>query len=95
MRDPAYFVGSISKHVNFCEAISTLHHFVVSDLRFKLKDWTAYFAWLETQKGQMLAEAAAAGQAANERLDVLRKELNDISRRQGNFLRPFFRAQQL
>ena len=95
LRDPAYFVGSISNHVNFREAISTLHHVVVSDMRFKPKDRTEYFAWLETQKEQMLAEAAAAGQAANERLDVLRKELNDISRRQGDFMKPFFRAQQL
>ena len=95
LRDPAYFIGSISNHVNFREAISTLHHVVVSDMRFKPKDRTEYFAWLETQKEQMLAEAAAAGQAANERLEVLRKELNDISRQQGDVMKPFFRAQQL
>ncbi len=94
LRDPAYFVGSISNHVNFREAISTLHHVVVSDMRFKPKDRTEYFAWLETQKEQMLAEAAAAGKAANEKLEGVRQELNDLYRRQGEVMGPFYKAQQ-
>lgn len=94
LREPAYFVGSVSNHVNFREAISTLHHVVVSDMRFKPKDRTEYFAWLETQKQQMLAEAAAAGKEASDRVRVLREELTDLNKQQSAILSPFYKAQR-
>ena len=94
LREPAYFVGNVSNHVNFREAISTLHHVVVSDLRFKPKDRTEYFAWLETQKEQMLAEAAAQGKAASERVAELRAELSEVNRQRSALLAPYYKAQK-
>ncbi len=94
LREPAYFTGSVSNHVDFREAISTLHHVVVSDLRFKPKDRTEYFAWLETQKDQMLAEAAAAGKEAADKVAVLRKELAELNKQQSSILSPYYKAQR-
>ncbi|MFT5511271.1 MAG: hypothetical protein ACI89J_004372 [Hyphomicrobiaceae bacterium] len=94
LREPAYFVGNVSNHVNFREAISTLHHVVVSDMRFMPKDRTEYFAWLETQKGQMLAEAASAGKAASEKVAGLREELRHLTSQQNELLSPYYKAQK-
>jgi len=94
LREPAYFVGSVSNHVNFREAISTLHHVVVSDMRFKPKDRTEYFAWLETQKDQMLVEAASAGKEASERVAILRDELRGLTGRQTEIMSPYYKAQK-
>src|SRR4028118_1070784 len=44
-RPPTYFIGELHKSVPFREAISALHDVVVSDLRFKPKDKTAYKEW--------------------------------------------------
>ncbi len=94
LREPAYFVGNVSNHVNFREAISTLHHVVVSDMRFKPKDRTEYFAWLETQTDQMLAEAASTGKAASEKVAALREELHGLRSRQNEIMSPYNKAQQ-
>ncbi|MGI9386874.1 MAG: SWIM zinc finger family protein [Methyloligellaceae bacterium] len=94
LREPAYFVGSVSNHVHFREAISTLHHVVVSDMRFKPKDRTEYFAWLETQKDQMLAEAASIGKAASEKVAELREELRGLTNRQNEIMSPYYKAQK-
>ena len=59
LREPTFFVGEVADHLPFREAISALHHVVVSDLRFKPKDRTAYFAWLKDHEQQLLAEAMA------------------------------------
>ncbi|MFV0294789.1 MAG: SWIM zinc finger domain-containing protein [Hyphomicrobiaceae bacterium] len=94
LREPAYFVGSVTNHVNFREAISTLHHVVVSDLRFKPRDRTEYFAWLEGQKDQILAEAAAAGRDASDKVKVLREELRSLDDRASSLMSPFYKAQR-
>ncbi|MBM7067289.1 SWIM zinc finger family protein [Actibacterium sp. 188UL27-1] len=94
LREPTYFVGAVSNHVAFREAISTLHHVVTSDLRFKPKDRTEYFAWLETQKAQHLAEAATQGKAASERLTTLQSEMNALNRRSNDLMRPFYRQRR-
>ncbi len=44
-REPTFFKGELGKNVEFREAISALHNVVVSDLRFKPKDKTAYKEW--------------------------------------------------
>jgi len=41
-REPTYFTGELRKPIAFREAMSALHDVVVSDLRFKPKDQTAY-----------------------------------------------------
>ena len=90
LREPTYFVGSVSNHVAFREAISTLHHVVTSDLRFKPKDRTEYLAWLETQKEAMLGEVATRGQAAAEKYTALQQELSALNRKSRDAMRPFY-----
>ncbi|MBC8112695.1 MAG: SWIM zinc finger family protein, partial [Verrucomicrobia bacterium] len=55
-REPTYFSGLLAKNVFFREAISALHDVVVSDLRFKPQDKTAYKAWAAEQEILWLGE---------------------------------------
>jgi hypothetical protein len=89
LREPTFFVGQVSNHVNFREAISTLHHVVTSDLRFQPKDRTEYMAWLESQKETWLAEAATQGKDAAEKLKQSRAELGALNERSFKLLKPF------
>ncbi len=92
LREPTFFVGQVSNHVAFREAISTLHHVVVSDLRFQPKDRTEYMAWLESQKDTWLAEAAAQGKDADVKLKEVRLELDALNHRSRDTMRPFYEA---
>lgn len=92
LREPTYFVGQINNHIKFREAISALHRVVVSDMRLKPKDRTAYFAWLETQKDAFLAEASARGKSAKERSDALRAELARLGKDAHQIMQPFYAA---
>src|SRR4051812_15307740 len=49
-RDRVSFVGTLRSPLRFREAVSALHDVVISDLRYKPKDFTAYRAWLAEQK---------------------------------------------
>src|SRR5437879_3058157 len=49
-RDRVSFVGSLRQPLRFREAISALHDVVVSDLRYKPRDKSAYEAYLAEQK---------------------------------------------
>jgi hypothetical protein len=42
LRDSLWFIGKLNKKIAFREAMSALHDVVISDLRFKPKDKTAY-----------------------------------------------------
>ncbi|HEY7116459.1 MAG TPA: hypothetical protein VH475_07735, partial [Tepidisphaeraceae bacterium] len=48
-RDPVAFDGPLKHPLRFREAMSALHDTVISDLRFKKKDKTAYKAWKRNQ----------------------------------------------
>lgn len=94
LRDPTYFVGTIARHLPFREAISALHHVVVSDLRFRPKDRTAYFAWLKANEAQLLAGALGEAEAIREEIEALRRELREIDGRSSALMRPFYGARQ-
>src|SRR3954471_4108580 len=49
-RDRVSFVGTLRQPLRFREAISALHDVVISDLRYKPKDRSAYQAYLAEQK---------------------------------------------
>src|SRR5262245_31160009 len=49
-RDRVGFTATLKNTLRFREAISALHDVVISDLRYKPKDKTAYRAFLEEQK---------------------------------------------
>src|SRR6187402_3416143 len=77
LRESTFFIGTLNKKIAFREAISALHDVVVSDLRFKPKDKTAYKEWAAQQEALWLAEHMDGYNvdAANKRIDALRREL--------------------
>lgn len=62
-RDPVAFDGALKQPLRFREAISALHDCVISDLKFKKKDKTAYREY-KRNEGQRLAQVRAAAIAA-------------------------------
>lgn len=84
LREPTFFVGKINKHVAFREAISALNAVVVSDLRFKPKDKTAYLAWAKEQEELWLAQYIGAKvnlAELNARVETLNKEMGEINKK--------------
>jgi hypothetical protein len=49
-REPVAFDAPLLKPIRFREAISALHDTVISDLRFKQRDKSAYHQWKQAQK---------------------------------------------
>jgi hypothetical protein len=92
-REPTYFYGELAKQVEFREAISALHDVVVSDLRFKAKDKTAYKEWAAEQEQidwqMVIAERSELG----DRIKRLRAELDELNRAKTARLGPFYKAQ--
>lgn len=65
-RDRVSFVGTLRQPLRFREAVSALHDVVISDLRFKKKDKTAYEEWKKQEKSReakIRSEAAKARKA--------------------------------
>jgi hypothetical protein len=94
LREPTFFVGEVADHLPFREAMSALHHVVVSDMRFKPKDRTAYFNWLKEHEQQLLAEALAQQTSVKSRLDILRNEIDEIHKRTNKIMAPFYGARK-
>jgi hypothetical protein len=91
-RLPTYFSGELRQNVAFREAISALHSVVVSDLRFKPKDKTAYKAWAAQQEDVDLEAVLAQRQQVASRLKGLREELSELERKSLTRQRPFMDA---
>lgn len=94
LREPVHFVADISRHLPFREAISALHDVVVSDLRTRQRDLTAYKAWLETQEQAMLAEYMAQSAELKAQVDAINRELKALRERKTQLLAPFERAKR-
>lgn len=94
LRESTFFVGKLNKKIAFREAISALHDVVVSDLRFKPKDKTAYKEWAAGQEALWLAEYMAGYNvdAANKRIKDIGEELTELRTRKENILQPFYKA---
>jgi hypothetical protein len=95
-REPTFFNGKLQKKIAFREAISALHDVVVSDLRFKPKDKTAYKEWAAQQEQVWLAEYMNQydAEAANSRMGYLREELNVLSSTRDKLMGPFNKAKR-
>ncbi|MES2708799.1 MAG: metal-binding protein [Verrucomicrobiota bacterium] len=65
-RDPVAFDAVLKSPLKFREAISTLHDIVISDLRFKARDKTAYEEWKKGEDQRRSVLASAARSAARE-----------------------------
>lgn len=93
-RPPTYFIGELSQNVAFREAISALHNVVVSDLRFKPKDKTAYKEWAASQQEIDWQLVAAQRQEVSDRIKPLQEELNQLYQRSSQRREPFYKAQR-
>lgn len=93
LREPTFFVGDLDKHIPFREAMSALHHVVVSDLRFKPKDKTDYKAWLQEQEDVFLAEAMSNNAEKEQKLTALKEELREIRQQESSVLGPYYDAE--
>lgn len=93
-RPPTYFIGELRKNVPFREAISALNDVVVSDMRFKPKDKTAYKEWAAKQHEMDWQLVAAQRQEVADKIKQLQAELNELSHQSSQRLAPFYQARQ-
>jgi hypothetical protein len=88
-REPTFFNGALGKKIAFREAISALHKVVTSDMRYKAKDRTQYFEWLEQQDFLNWQAIAKERQDLLDRIEPKQEELNLLRResraRRGEF----------
>ncbi len=95
-RPPTYFIGELHQNVAFREAISALHDVVVSDLRFKPKDKTAYKEWRAKQDDieidwQMIA---VERQAVVEKIKQLQADYAQLNQNSYERRKPYYQARQ-
>ncbi|MDJ0680157.1 MAG: hypothetical protein QNJ18_09880 [Xenococcaceae cyanobacterium MO_167.B52] len=93
-RQPTYLIGDLRQNINFREAISALHHVVVSDLRFKPKDREAYKQWRSQQDDLDWQLVAAQQQAIADKIKPLQEELTQLQRASSDRRKPFYAARQ-
>ncbi|PWQ93569.1 SWIM zinc finger family protein [Leucothrix arctica] len=94
LREPTYFVADLGQHLPFREAISALNAVVVSDGRFKPKDRTEYFAWLEQEEGVQLADFMMQKKQAEAVIKPLQEELSELNATSSKLLAPYYKSQQ-
>ncbi len=93
-REPTFFVGELGQHLNFREAISSLHDVVISDMRFKPRDKTDYMTWLKENEQQLLADWLDVRVDDLARITDVRSELNALYKTRRHVMKPFYSAQQ-
>lgn len=94
LREPTFFIGTLAKNIAFREAMSALHHVVVSDMRYQPQDKSAYKAWAAQNEMAVLAELASGRGDIQGRIDTIQKELKDIYVEKDKFLKPFYEARR-
>jgi hypothetical protein len=77
-REPTFFRGELRQNIAFREAISALHDVVISDLRFKPKDKTAYKEWAAQRNDIDWQLIASQKQAVTDRLRELDAEMTGL-----------------
>jgi hypothetical protein len=99
-RDRVAYDGTLKHPVRFREAIGALHDIVVSDLRFKPRDKTAYEAF---KAEQIVREAGIRRQVASQTEAAILKEINpdlpdgyvaDLAKRYGKLRQSYWGARQ-
>ncbi len=93
-RQPTYFSGKLRLGTTFREAVSALHDVVVSDLRFKPKDKSAYKAWLAQHEDQELVATLARGAKVQGEVTRLEEELRNLDKRFSERSAPFLAAKK-
>ncbi|BAZ08419.1 zinc finger, SWIM-type [Calothrix sp. NIES-4071] len=93
-RPPTYFIGELRQNIAFREAISALHDVVISDLRFKPKDKTAYKEWRQQQEDLNWDLIAEMRQDVTAKIQTLQQEYNQLTKQSHEKLAPFYAARQ-
>ncbi|WP_431287861.1 SWIM zinc finger family protein [Roseateles chitinivorans] len=97
LRPPVAFDGLLRRdshaHLAFREALSALHSVVVSDLRYRGRDKSAYRAWLAENEQSMLARFMAQAVDLKQRSEEINTELRSLRQRKIKLLEPFYKAQ--
>lgn len=98
LRPPVRFDGVLKRDgqafLQVREALSALHDVVVSDMRTRGRDKTAYLAWLAENEAHMLAHFMADTGVAQARIQELSAELKSVRAEKSKVLAPFFNAQR-
>jgi hypothetical protein len=94
LRQPTFFAGELRKSIAFREAISALHDVVVSDLRWRPKDKTAYKQWAAQQEELALSAAASQRREVGKQIAQVRAELEELRTRSYRRSLPFLAARQ-
>ncbi|MEZ5427819.1 MAG: hypothetical protein R2747_16235 [Pyrinomonadaceae bacterium] len=94
-REPTFFIAELRQKLEFREAISALHDVVVSDLRFKPKDKTAYKQWAAEREQIDWQEVAAQRAEVAGKIKALQAELNDLNQRRSARWNPFYNARRV
>lgn len=93
-REPTYFSGDLDARIPFREAISALHDVVVSDMRFKPKDRTAYKEWAAKQDLVDMVEVAAQRSSNAARIREVQTQLQALRTAQSRRRAPFYDARR-
>lgn len=98
LRAPTYFEGLLRSdshaHLAFREALSALHAVVVSDMRYRGRDQTAYRTWLEANESSLLAQFMQQATELKAQVKSATDELKDLRSKKDALLRPFYAARQ-
>ncbi|MDF3834901.1 SWIM zinc finger family protein [Cupriavidus basilensis] len=98
LRPPTWFDGVLRRdgltHLYFREALSALHDVVVSDMRTRGRDRTAYRQWCEANEQTLLARFMAGAGELKQRAEALGAELTSLRAQKSAVLKPFYAAQQ-
>ena len=93
-RQPTFFVGELRQNVAFREAISALHHVVVSDLRFKPKDREAYKRWRDQQDELDWQQVASQRAEIADKIAPLQEQLSALQSQSYQRHKPYYDARQ-
>jgi hypothetical protein len=93
-REPTFFSGELRKGVAFREAISALHDVVVSDLRWKPRDTSAYKAWAAQQEEVDWTQVVAQRGAVARQLRELQDRVSALHKQSSVRRAPFEKAKR-
>jgi hypothetical protein len=93
-REPTFFTGQLGRKLEFREAISALHDVVVSDLRFKPKDKSAYKEWAARQEEIDWQQVAIEHAAVAGKIKELQDELSELQKRSSLRTGAFYKARR-
>jgi len=95
-REPVSFDAPLLQPLRFREAISALHDVVISDLRFKPRDKTAYEEWKKNERSRVASLRQQTYQEAKKEILGRREEAvpPDLEKQFGHFRRMYWNARQ-